>query len=228
MENKWLGLSPWRSGKEESHRESGNGKASVTEAEVHTPRVVTASKKVAAEEATFEVELLPLAEIYRAAGIMSPRRGYSIEKVVEMVNSEHIRGLSKELKRAAVLMALNAAGVLIGEVVQDAKARQHALDAYEVEQKKQLEGEWARKEEENSRIEAELERVKAQYMLRMSRNMDAVARQKAIFATWLETKQQQCQNISEAAELCLKPAVAEPVHASSAEVSAEVASSKPV
>jgi hypothetical protein len=50
-------------------------------------------------------------DIYRAAGIVGPRRGYSINKVVEMLHSEHIRGLSKEMKRPSVLMTLDAAGV---------------------------------------------------------------------------------------------------------------------
>ena len=70
-------------------------------------------------------------DIYRAAGILLPRKGYSINKVVEMLNSEHIRGLSKEMKRVALLMALDAAGVAIDEVLRDAKARRDALDTYE-------------------------------------------------------------------------------------------------
>ena len=49
--------------------------------------------------------------------------GYSINKVVEMLHSEHIRGLSKEMKRAAVLMALDSAGIAISEVLGDAQAR---------------------------------------------------------------------------------------------------------
>ena len=75
----------------------------------------------AGEGANFAGELLSMEEIYRAAGIVGPRRGYSINKVVEMLQSEHIRGLSKEMKRASVLMALDAAGVTIDEVVRDAK-----------------------------------------------------------------------------------------------------------
>jgi hypothetical protein len=43
-------------------------------------------------------------------GIEGPRRGYRMNKVVEMLHSEHIRGLSKEMQRASVLMALDAAG----------------------------------------------------------------------------------------------------------------------
>jgi hypothetical protein len=51
-------------------------------------------------------ELLPMEEIYIAAGIVNPRRGYTIKKVVEMLHSEHLGALSKEMRRASVMMAL--------------------------------------------------------------------------------------------------------------------------
>ena len=120
-------------------------------------------------------------DIYRAAGIMNPRKGYSINKVVEMLYSEHIRGLSKEMKRAAILMALDAAGIPIDQVQQDARAHQDALDSYEADRRKQAEAEWERKAEEIVQIQAELERVKEKYMVRISRNLDVVAREKATF-----------------------------------------------
>lgn len=45
-------------------------------------------------------DLLSCEDIYRAAGVMSPGSGYGIHKVVEMLNSERIRDLSKDIKRA--------------------------------------------------------------------------------------------------------------------------------
>jgi uncharacterized phage-associated protein len=111
-------------------------------------------------------------------------------------------------------MALDAAGVPIDEVLKDAKARQDALNSYEAEQRKEVEAEWERKAEENVQIQAELERVKAQYMARIGRNLAGVAREKAAFNSWLTMKQQESQSISEAAELCVKSIVPEPAAAS--------------
>ena len=54
-------------------------------------------------------EMLSYEDIYHAAGIMNPASGYGIHKVVEMLNSERIRDLSKEVKHASILMALDAA-----------------------------------------------------------------------------------------------------------------------
>jgi hypothetical protein len=156
------------------------------------------------------VDLLPMEDICRAAGIMAPPKGYGINKVVEMINSEHVCGLSKELKRAAVLMALNAAGVPVGQVLQDYKSRQEALDFYETAQKKQAEAEWARRAEEIVQIQAEMERVKEQFMARINRSLEGVAREKATFIAWQTLKQQETQNMSEAAELCSRASTPEP------------------
>ncbi len=64
-----------------------------------------------------------------------------------------------------------------------------------------MEAEWARKAEENIQIQAELERVKTQYMARIARNLESVEREKATFSAWLTKKRQESQSITEAAEL---------------------------
>ena len=176
-----------------------------------TERAVAKAAPAAESASGFQSELLPVEDIYRAAGITSPRRGYSISKVVEMLGSEHMRGLSRELRRAAVLMALDAAGVTVDEVLQDAKVRQEAIEAYAAEQRKHAEAQWTRKAEENLQIQAELELVKAHYGERIRRNLDGVAREKATFGSWLKAKEQETQGMAEAVEQVLKaPAPAEP------------------
>jgi hypothetical protein len=167
----------------------------------------------AREVPTFRVQLSSMEDIYRAAGIMIPRKGYSIRKVVDMLNSAHMSGLSKEMKRVALLMALDAAGVPVDEVLQDAKTRQQALDVYEAAQRKQVEAEWARKAEEVVQIQAELESIKAHYAARISRSLEGVAREKATFNAWLTLKQQESQSMAEAAELCMKASIDEEARA---------------
>ena len=227
MGSKFLNLASWRK-KEEGHQGNENAAEAVTNPTSHhgaakngvqaSVASVVAQKSAASvavekrgEE--FQVELLPMEDIYRASGIVNPRRGYSVTKVVEMLHSEHLRGLSKEMKRASVLMALDAAGVSIDDVLRDAKVRQDAIDSYEATQRKQFEAMWAQKAEENAQINAELERVKASYAEKIKRNEDGVAREKSTFVTWLTSKQQEAQDMNEAVELCRKP-VASPTPAS--------------
>ena len=177
----------------------------------------------------FPVELMSVEDIYSTSGIRVPKKNYGINKVVEMLRSEHVRDLPNEMKRAAVLMALDAAGIPVEEVLRDAKARQDALDSYEAERKKQMEAEWARKAKENAEIMAELEAAKLHHMACINRNLDRIAREKTTFNDWLAVKQQESQNITEAAALCLKsialePAAVAPSAASAAEPAAVPAS----
>ena len=221
MRDKWLEL-PWNkkhagltvSGPGSGEARNGN---SAKENPMHDLIQPTQKAPVrsAREVPTFQVDLSPMEDIYRAAGIMDPRKGYSITTVVEMLHSAHIRDLSKEMKRAAVLMALDTAGIPIDQVQRDAKARQDALDSHEALQRKHVEAEWARKAEEIIQIQAELESIKAHYMARIGHNMEGVAREKETFAGWLTLKQQECQSMADAVELCLKSLVSAPASASS-------------
>jgi hypothetical protein len=86
-------------------------------------------------------------------------------------------------------------GVTVDDVLQDAKARQDAIDSYEIEQRKQFEAQLAGKAEENAQIQAEMERAKARYTGRLSRNLDGMAREKAAFGNWLTLKQQEAQSM---------------------------------
>jgi hypothetical protein len=103
-------------------------------------------------------DLLLREDIFRTAGIMEPRMGYSITKVVEMLGSGHLRGLGDEVKRGSVLTALRTAGIPLGDILQDAAQRQAAVAAYEVEQRKKFEEYWSRRAEENSSLQSEMER----------------------------------------------------------------------
>src|SRR5271154_4106783 len=193
MQNKWLNL-----GNRRQQQDGGNGGSNGApgmngDAAMATPRG----------------DLLLLEDIYRTAGIMEPRMGYSITKVVEMLRSDHLRGLGDEVKRASVLMALNAAGVPLGDILQDAAQRQAAVAAYEVEQRKKFEEYWTRRAEENSALQTEMERVTRQYVERMNRNLTEVQQEKEAFQKWQTAMQHEVLRISEAVTLCAQPAVYE-------------------
>ncbi len=151
-----------------------------------------------------QTDLLSYEDIYRSAGIWSPSFGYGIHKVVDMLNSDRIRNLSPDIKRASVLMALDAAGTSADDLLQDAKRRQQALTSYEAGQQKQLEQFEARKGQENTLIQAEMERVTAHYAERIQHNQDQVGREKETLRNWKMQKQYENQRISEVIELCGK------------------------
>jgi hypothetical protein len=149
-------------------------------------------------------ELLNYEDIYRAVGIMSPGSGYGIHKVVDMLNNDRIRDLSRDAKRASVLMALDAAGISADELLTDATRRQNALTAYEAGQVKQLEDFETRKGKENARIEDEMEKVRAHYAQRVQANLDQVVKEKETLHNWQMAMQHETQRIAEVIDLCGK------------------------
>jgi hypothetical protein len=149
-------------------------------------------------------DLLSYEDIYHAAGILTTRSGYGVHKVVEMLNSDRIRELSKDIKRASVLMALDAAGTSPDDLLKDATHRQQALNSYEAGQQKQLEEFEARKAREDGQIQAEMDRLTAHYAERLKQNHDQVAREKEVLRNWQMAKQHELQRIAEVIELCAK------------------------
>ncbi len=164
-----------------------------------------------------QTNLLSYEDIYRAAGILSPRSGYGIHKVVDMLNSDRLQALAPDVKRASVLMALDAAGTSSDDLLQDATRRQQALTSYEAGQQKQLEEFEARKAAENAQIQAEMDRVTAHYAERIQHNHDQIAQERETLRNWQMQKQCENQRISEVIELCAKqPATAPLANAAAA------------
>jgi hypothetical protein len=56
-------------------------------------------------------------EIYQAAEIPPAPQGHSILKISHMLESEHLRNLPSDVKKSSVLVALDAAGVDVKEVI---------------------------------------------------------------------------------------------------------------
>lgn len=153
-----------------------------------------------AAEPNFTAAVSPAAgfdEIYRAAEIQPPAHGYTIMKIAEMLQSERIRTLPAEVKKSSVLLALDAAGVKIEEVIEDAVKRDRALDGFERVQQKSLDDLESRTEQENQQIQADLDRLAQEHNARIQANKDALAKEKERFYAWRLQKQQEEQKISD-------------------------------
>jgi hypothetical protein len=137
-------------------------------------------------------------DIYKAAEIPPAPQGYSILKVAEMLQSEHIRNLAPEVKRSSVLVALDAAGVDIKDVIQDAVRRDRALDGFEAVQQRALNDLEGRKTKENEQIQAEMERLVAEQQAKIKKNNEELSQAKDHFFGWRLKKQQEEKKISDA------------------------------
>lgn len=136
-------------------------------------------------------------EIYKAAEIPPAPQGYSILKVAHMLESEHIRNLPSDVKKSSVLVALDAAGADIKDVIQDAIRRDRALDTYERVQQRAVEELEVKKSQENAQTQAQIDKYLTEQRAKIQANNDEIAREKERFAGWRLKKQQEEKKIAD-------------------------------
>lgn len=156
----------------------------------------SSSKEVPPVVETFE-------ELYSIAGVQSQDKSYTILKVAEMLNNRHLADMTPDAKRNSLMMALEAAAVEIGDLLQDAVARNRVLDEYEEKRQEQVKAFESVKAEENNKLHAEMQRLTSQYMTRIQANSDQVAHEQDNFRAWQKRKQQEAQRITDAATVCV-------------------------
>ena len=145
-------------------------------------------------------------QVYQGSTAKPPRLSYGILKVAAMVDSSYLSGLSADSKRCALLMALDAAGVEVEDILQDAVVRQRILSDYEEAKERDMQNFEAAKLEENRGIQAELDRLTSQYVTRIQNNLDEVGRAQDSLRLWQKRKQQEVQRIADAAAYCVPQA----------------------
>jgi len=136
-------------------------------------------------------------QIYRAAEIPEAPHGYSILRVAQMMESEHIRSLPSDVKRSSVLVGLEAAEVNIKDVIQDAIYRDRALDGYERVQQRALEELESAKSKENADLQADIDRYVTEQRAKIQANNEVIAREKERVTGWRLKKQQEEKKIAE-------------------------------
>jgi len=142
-------------------------------------------------------------EIYRSASTKVPANGWGILKLREMAESPHLAGMNTDMKRNAILMALEAAGAKIEDILQDAVLRQRALNEHEQKEESRLHDYEGVKTEQSRAIQAELNRITAQNMARIQANVDEIARQQDNFRAWKKRKTEESDSIANAAALLI-------------------------
>jgi hypothetical protein len=128
---------------------------------------------------------------------------WDILKVANMINSEHLHGLSPAGKHSALMMALESAAVAVEDMLQDAVQRQRVLNEYEDSQRRRLEEFEKVKLGDNERLGEEMEAMCAKYQMRIASSRQEVERERATFREWQERKEREQRRISEAASACV-------------------------
>jgi hypothetical protein len=102
-------------------------------------------------------EIMDFGEVYREARIEPPPHGYGIDKVESMLNHPRLVAIRPEQRSAAVLAALEAAGVEFTDVLKDAVQRDHAIERFALAKEGEMQAERLRAEEAVVRARQELD-----------------------------------------------------------------------
>ena len=154
-----------------------------------SPASVSASAPVPSAE---------LSVVYDSAKITPPAHGYTVLKVAEMLQSEHIRALPADVRRKSVLVALDAAGVTVEEIVEDAVRRDRALDTYERVLQQHVDKLVEATAADNRALEDEAATRAAELRAQIDENTRKVAAEQADLQTWRQRKQHEEALIAEA------------------------------
>jgi hypothetical protein len=139
-----------------------------------------------------------LAVVYESAQIPTPPHGYTVIKVAEMLRSEHLNALPDDVKKRSIMVALDAAGVKVADIVEDAVRRDRALDTYERVLIKNLENTRAQKESENAQLEAEINQRVSELRQRIADNQAEIDRERKELEAWRAGKRDEENRIAEA------------------------------
>jgi hypothetical protein len=156
-------------------------------------------------DAPVTAKLASFEEIYRRSALRASTStaAWDILKVADMVNNGHLHGLSPAAKHSALMMALEAAGVAVEDMLQDAVQRQRLLNEYEEAQRKRLDDFETTKQQEKDRLTAEMEAICTQYRRRIATGEQEIERERAQFREWRERTEREQRRISEAASACV-------------------------
>jgi hypothetical protein len=165
------------------------------------PRLVSDVAPDANRETTFPTPVtggVNLGDVYEAARIPAPPHGYTVLKVAEMLRSEHLKSLPDDVKRKSIMVALDAAGVSVDEIVQDAVQRDRALDGYERVLQKHLDDLRGATAADNKRIDEEIAQRVAELRARIEANTQKLAAEEREFVAWQSRKHQEETTIADA------------------------------
>ena len=139
--------------------------------------------------------------IYKASGVKDPAHGFTAYKILEILNSPDFAALDGKARAAALsgFLRMNPAGaVAITDVIQDALARDGALDGFETFLRSKLDAKRAGFEKENAALQAAIDELTLKNRALIQANQEAASREEERFSTWQARKRIEEQKLFEA------------------------------
>jgi hypothetical protein len=158
------------------------------------------AKLVEAPSSKLPADIMDFAEVYREAHVEAPSHGYGIDKVETMLNHPRLVAIRPEQRAAAVLAALDAAGVDFIDVLRDANLRDQAIERFALAKENEMQIERQRAEEAVIRARQELEAFVAEKRAEVERLRREIKDAEERFAILQERRRVEERRILEVAD----------------------------
>jgi len=170
---------------------SSSGAAPVAQNELSL-EPITISMKENAE--SLDPQDFPFERVYESAGISEPQHGFSVYKLIEMLEAEELSSLDQATRATVItgmLRHLPSGKVSMKDIIQDAALRDRALDAFE----KFLNDRAAAAEQElaahNQQLQNEIDEVTTRNQELIAANLACIGEEQERLAQWQERKRRE-------------------------------------
>jgi len=129
--------------------------------------------------------------IYKAAGVKDPVHGFSAYKVLEILSSPEFAAMDVRAKASALsaFLKMNPSGpVPIAQIIQDAVARDQALDGFEDFLRQKLEAKRQDLDKENGKLQAEIDELTRRNKEKMDQNRHLLETERERLSGWQARK----------------------------------------
>jgi len=176
-----------------------------TRLEISEPELEQPVARVGEELPSFEA-------VFQAFGIKEPSHGFTVYRAEELLKSVYLKSASPEIKRSALMVALEALRIPAEEVIQDAVRRDKALTQFEKIEERRLRELEQKKSEENKRLQEEMERIFNEIREKMEDNNAMLKETREKFQSWQQEKEKEEQRLSSVLQYFVSQEVPEQSH----------------
>ena len=145
-------------------------------------------------------DIMDFGEVYREARIEAPLHGYGIDKVESMLNHPRLVAIRPEQRAAAVLAALEAAGVEFTDVLRDAVLRDLAIERFSLAKEAEMQAERVRAESAVIRARQELDAFVTEKRTEVERLRREIKEAEELFAELQERRRFEERRIVEVSD----------------------------
>lgn len=151
-------------------------------------------------------DIMDFGEVYKEARVEAPLHTYGIDKVEAMLNHPRLVAIRPEQRSAAVLAALEAAGVEFTDVLRDAVLRDQAIERFALAKEAEMQAERQRAEDAVIRARQELDAFVTEKRAEVERLRREIKEAEERFAELQERRRVEERRIVEVAEHLADPA----------------------